>query len=148
MKRALLILLLLPACMPSADKYQYACKGDADCGSGWVCIRGLCADGSTLPTCDDGRTLIMVTHDLTLARKATRIWRLADGQAAPGCEYACVRTAGGVEACDRIDNNCDGRVDEGFDLTSNPSHCGQCNRACSAPFSTTTCSARSFTGRV
>ncbi len=32
---------------------------------------------------NDGRTLIMVTHDLALARKATRIWRLADGQAAP-----------------------------------------------------------------
>ncbi|MDP1828868.1 MAG: MopE-related protein [Archangium sp.] len=68
-------------------------------------------------------------------------WWDADGLAANGCEYACIRTAGGVEACDNIDNDCDNRVDEDFDLTSNAAHCGLCNRACSAPFSTTTCSA-------
>ncbi len=41
-------------------------------------------------------------------------WHNADGDLENGCEYACVLTLGGVEACDTIDNNCDGRVDETF----------------------------------
>jgi|APLak6261679142_1056127.scaffolds.fasta_scaffold00540_1 hypothetical protein len=70
-------------------------------------------------------------------------WWDVDGQSANGCEYACIKTAGGVEACDGIDNDCDNRVDEDFDLTTDARHCGACNRACSAPFATTTCSASS-----
>jgi Notch-like protein len=31
----------------------------------------------------------------------------------PGCEYQCTPTNGGVEACDGVDNNCDGTVDDG-----------------------------------
>lgn len=34
------------------------------------------------------------------------------------------------EVCDGLDNNCDGQVDEGFDLTSDPANCGACGAAC------------------
>jgi hypothetical protein len=61
MKRALLLLgvlvLLAPACMPSADEFKFACTGDAQCGDGWVCVKGLCAAISELPTCDQGAEL-------------------------------------------------------------------------------------------
>lgn len=49
---------------------------------------------------------------------------------ADGCEADCVITAGGVEICDAIDNDCDGRLDEGFDLQSDPTHCGDCGVIC------------------
>ncbi|HEY0478017.1 MAG TPA: MopE-related protein [Kofleriaceae bacterium] len=47
-----------------------------------------------------------------------------------GCEYSCFQSNGGVEACDELDNNCNGVVDEGFDKTSDPNNCGACGRVC------------------
>jgi hypothetical protein len=37
------------------------------------------------------------------------------------------------EVCNENDDDCDGRTDEGFDFTSNPEHCGGCNRPCRFP---------------
>jgi hypothetical protein len=34
------------------------------------------------------------------------------------------------EICNGYDDNCDGRTDEGFDLTSDLKHCGSCTNAC------------------
>ena len=56
-----------------------------------------------------------------------------NGDPADGCETDCVITAGGREICDDGDNDCDGAVDEGFDLQSDPAHCGGCTRACPPP---------------
>ncbi len=57
----------------------------------------------------------------------------ANGDTGDGCEYACVLSRGGVEACDLIDNDCDNRVDEDFDLQTNVQHCGACGRTCLYP---------------
>ncbi len=46
----------------------------------------------------------------------------ADGLPDNGCEYACLPTRGGLEFCDSIDNDCDGRVDEAFPRLGEP--CG------------------------
>jgi len=37
---------------------------------------------------------------------------------------------GAPELCNGRDDNCDGTVDEGFDLTTDPEHCGSCETAC------------------
>jgi hypothetical protein len=34
------------------------------------------------------------------------------------------------EKCDGTDNDCNGQVDEGFDLTSDPKNCGACGHSC------------------
>ncbi len=47
-----------------------------------------------------------------------------------GCEYICLITQEGQEVCDQIDNNCDGAVDEGFDVRTDNDHCGRCGNAC------------------
>jgi hypothetical protein len=61
----------------------------------------------------------------------------ADKNPSNGCE--CVKTNNGVEACDGLDNNCDGTVDEGFNFMTDVANCGGCNVTCSFPFATASC---------
>lgn len=50
---------------------------------------------------------------------------------------ACISV--GDEVCNENDDDCDGTVDEGFDFTSNPEHCGGCGQACRFPNVDVTC---------
>ncbi|MEE2785862.1 MAG: MopE-related protein [Myxococcota bacterium] len=49
-----------------------------------------------------------------------------------GCETKanCIRTSGGRELCDESDNDCDGKVDEDTNFSSDPNNCGGCNVDC------------------
>jgi alpha-tubulin suppressor-like RCC1 family protein len=49
----------------------------------------------------------------------------SDAGIADGGADACT-----PEACNEMDDDCDGRTDEGFDLATDRSHCGRCNNAC------------------
>src|SRR5690554_4327869 len=40
----------------------------------------------------------------------------SNNESTPTPDPNCVVTKAGVEVCDRIDNDCDGEVDEGFEL--------------------------------
>ncbi|MGD9265060.1 MAG: MopE-related protein [Lysobacterales bacterium] len=53
---------------------------------------------------------------------------LACGPEAYGPEYEPNETV-----CDYLDNDCDGQVDEGFDLDYDENHCGYCGRVCDSP---------------
>ncbi|MCA9538345.1 MAG: putative metal-binding motif-containing protein [Myxococcales bacterium] len=106
---------------------------EAQCANG-RCLRGPCDEG----------------------------WHDADGDPGTGCEYLCAPTRGGVEACDQVDNDCDGRTDEGldrpevcdnadndcdgtadegFDLLSDASNCGACGAVCDLPAARARCDA-------
>ncbi|HRI71194.1 MAG TPA: MopE-related protein, partial [Polyangium sp.] len=63
-----------------------------------------------------------------------------DKNPANGCEYVCAVSNNGVEVCDDKDNNCDGTVDEGFDLNTDPNNCGACGIVCLLPNATAGCS--------
>jgi hypothetical protein len=45
-----------------------------------------------------------------------------------GCE--CALSNDGKELCDGQDNDCDGAIDQGFDLQTDLANCGACGRAC------------------
>jgi hypothetical protein len=51
-----------------------------------------------------------------------------DTQPGTGCE--CALSNGGVEICDGKDNNCDGQIDEGFNLQTDAANCGKCGNVC------------------
>ena len=46
-----------------------------------------------------------------------------------------------TERCDRRDNDCNGAVDDGFDLQRDPKHCGECNHVCGGEHATSSCQA-------
>ncbi|HKU44926.1 MAG TPA: MopE-related protein [Polyangiales bacterium] len=48
-------------------------------------------------------------------------------------------TAAVAETCDSADNDCDGKVDEDFQLQTNVNRCGTCNNACSFQHATAQC---------
>ncbi|MCL4226138.1 MAG: hypothetical protein KJZ91_16870 [Myxococcales bacterium] len=58
---------------------------------------------------------------------------------APGCEYFCIPTNGGVEVCDDRDNDCDNAVDEDFDLDDDVNNCGRCGHVCNLLHATAAC---------
>ncbi len=51
---------------------------------------------------------------------------------------ACL-TNGGKEICDGADNDCDGVIDNGFDLQNDASNCGACGVVCTAANATSFC---------
>jgi len=83
------------------------CNADSDCAAGELCWDGVC--------------MAMCTSNDDCAA----------GQACMNgvCQIICVPEE---EICDGRDNDCDGLVDEGFDLLNDPNNCGGCQMVCAA----------------
>jgi hypothetical protein len=91
------------------------CIGES-CAAGLSCARGGC------------RSIEIQASELTA-------W---DGQPPPrdaGPYDAC----SAAEQCNGSDDDCDGMVDEGFDLETDRLHCGSCTVSCADPHTTSSC---------
>jgi hypothetical protein len=60
-----------------------------------------------------------------------------DGLPQNGCE--CQLSENGAEVCDGKDNDCDGSVDQGFDLQTDVTNCGACAQVCQYEHATPLC---------
>lgn len=108
-------------------------KLDADpnqCGSCNVVCRtppnavAMCAAGKCIYECQPGAVDV-------------------DKGEANGCECLLTGTAEPgklpMEVCDGRDNDCNGMVDDGFDLQGDVNNCGMCSKRCVFPFADATC---------
>jgi hypothetical protein len=65
-------------------------------------------------------------------------WDL-DGNRQNGCEYYCVKTSSSDNTCDAIDEDCNGKIDDGIDKCTDSTNCGECGRNCTRPNAVTQC---------
>ena len=131
------------ACVPTMDPTEVCDTFDNDCDGqvdeGFDIFADLehcggcglaCAPANALALCNSG------TCDVGGCDEG---WFDADGDVENGCEIECTPSPDGFEVCDDDDNDCDGRIDEDFDLTLDALNCGACGVACSLPNGRVTC---------
>ena len=137
-----------PTCVP--------CDGDEDCGRGAACDDsddgrfcappcgpdGRCRTGFACVTLDDERTVCAPSagacagcgdedEDGFVAREVC---------GGDDCDDEAVTVfPGAEELCNERDDDCDDEVDEGFELTTDPAHCGACEHACVAVHADVVC---------
>ena len=86
------------------------------CGKNCVAIHGTsqCVNDGSTPCTTANTQCQILACDCT--GPGNCFWDL-DGSYATGCEYQCDITNGGVEICDGLDNDCDGKIDGADDLS-------------------------------
>jgi Putative metal-binding motif len=107
------------------------CRGDLTCSTGTCrCASGTqCGDRciSLGASCPTGLAGVCAAGTIQCQRS----------------QPACVPTVlpgTQAEICDGLDNDCDGLVDEGFDLQTDANNCGECGTVCAFPHATASCS--------
>lgn len=106
---------------PEGGRCADACTRDSDCAEDFVCDNQQCV--AMLGTCEacydaDGDMFGIGTDCLGEDCDDTdrNVWSTAQ-----------------PEVCDGVDNNCNARIDEGFDLAVDERNCGACGVVCPTP---------------
>jgi hypothetical protein len=129
------------------DETIYSCETTADCGEeGLVCaprtgLRGYCCRPAAAEVlCNgkddncDGRVdefAVASCYGGDTGTEGKGLCKAGKPTCGSNGELSCegeVRPA--TELCNGTDDDCDGTVDDGFNLPSDPANCGTCGRAC------------------
>lgn len=121
---------------------QFICAVDSDCdttaGNSRVCLENRCAEPVACTVCAFAHAEASCNHGVCRMGECASGYHDINGSPADGCEYSCAPT--GDEVCDRIDNDCNGLVDENTDSRTDLRNCGQCGRVCATlPHSVPVC---------
>jgi len=111
------------------------CEGTlADCDGDGVCETDLASDhvscGACGRQCDPSNGSGSCIDGACVIEGCDGDYYDLDGDPANGCEYYCAPENPGEDVCDGEDNNCDGTIDEGFELVDDPDNCGACGTIC------------------
>jgi hypothetical protein len=109
-------------CNGVKDEDVDLCTSVTDCGKcGRACnalhASSKCEHSGNDP-CSDANTQCAI--DKCDCNGPGDCWWDLDNSYATGCEYQCDLTNGGVEICDGLDNDCDGKIDGADDLSQDP----------------------------
>ncbi len=118
-------------CLPSAE----LCNGkDDDCDGKADEDFELATDPSNCGACGSA---CQASHAFGTCKRGKCSYacepnfRDTDHSLRDGCEEACAPTPDARELCNGLDDDCDGKVDEDFDLMTDAKHCGTCDHVCS-----------------
>ncbi len=138
--------VLLAGCQFSpGDEAIFRCDTEADCGGeGFQCLdvgalgRVCCRPSAEVCDGEDndcnGQSDDLQASCYSGPAGTQGVGRCAQGaMACQGTGESCVgEVVPQAESCNGLDDNCDGAVDEGFDLSSSLLHCGTCDSPCAA----------------
>ncbi|MES1205661.1 MAG: MopE-related protein, partial [Pseudomonadota bacterium] len=91
------------------------------------------ANADNIQCLQDGTTGVIGCHFTCRAG-----FKDLDADPKNGCE--CLVDSA-IELCNLKDDNCNGTIDEGFDLMTDATNCGRCGVRCAYPFAQATCAA-------
>lgn len=139
----------------------FECASDLDCddrfGVEFDCVAGHCQRNPACTTCAFPNAEHSCVHGDCQMSACQPGFFDRDGEPENGCEFRCepgtfdangdpedgcecTPSSTGIERCNGRDDDCDGRIDEDFDLMTDVAHCGECNRSCAAgPNATPVC---------
>ena len=115
-------------CLPSGV-CGVECRENDDCALDEVCDENRCRSaclGCSFPHADSE-----CIHGDCRMLDCELGWHDVNGERSDGCEYACTPT--GPEVCDYTDNDCNGVVDDDFDVMVDVLNCGECGIRCFDP---------------
>lgn len=148
MNRAVLMgaaLLLITCRSLQPNQGTFSCSVEADCGEGFVCrpqfsgggrcfLAGACTDeelcNGSDDTCDGRVDESFPGIGSACTTGAAGVCNPGKQACSQGSIFCQANTTASAERCNGLDDDCNGRVDEAFDLATDLSNCGACGRPC------------------